>query len=253
MKNGIYCFVCLILTLPSQVLGTEPKFLTELYPPYVYEEQGQLKGLAAEVVIETINHAKFESKIELYPFARTMILAKQNSPIIAFPVLKTDSREHLFQWIGPVAKDQFHFYRLATRTNLRIEQLEDVKFLSVATVRGGAVETLLTELDFPNIHSVTDIEQGMNMLSLGHVDVIAMARLTFEYYLNILQRKREDFHPALHIEALDREAYLAASKSVPIDTVSKLKASLEHIHRTGAYQKIEERFWQQSKIQNSGQ
>jgi polar amino acid transport system substrate-binding protein len=62
-------FAC-ICSLPAA--AAPYRFVTLDYPPYEYEENGQVKGIAADIIRETFKQMGKEVTIEVYPWARSI-------------------------------------------------------------------------------------------------------------------------------------------------------------------------------------
>lgn len=246
MKNRISHLLNFILPvlLSFSASANDFKVLTEHYPPYIFEDNNQLKGLAVDVVNEALKQAGIEKSIELYPWARTIQLAKNDEPLIAFPVMKDKQRNDYFSWIGPVAKAELWLFKLSKRKLIKVESLEDAKFFSVGVVRGGIAEDFLKKNGFANLVDITEIEQGMNMLRIGSVDLIVMDKYSMQYFQTKNNLGELEFEKAFMLEELSKEAYLASNKSFPEELVLRIREALVSMRSSGKYQQIESNFFE---------
>ena len=234
MPKLILLIITLLCTYSTHSLGEkETLFLTEIYPPYVYESDGNLTGHATEVAKQAFELAGIPADIKVYPFARTIRLAKNSVPLIAYPVVRNPERDAYFDWLGLVASDDYYLFKLSSRTAINVKTLDDLRDLTICSIRGGIIESYLKKKSIKNIVDVTDIEQGIRMLKVGHVDLLPLPKLTVDYYVKQKTIGDSMLEPVFRLKDLALETQLAASKSVPKDIRSKLKSALEKIHSLG--------------------
>lgn len=67
--------------------------VTLQYPPYEYEKDGEIKGIAVDIVKEIFDRMGYETKIELLPWARALEMIKNGEADGIFTAYKTPERE----------------------------------------------------------------------------------------------------------------------------------------------------------------
>jgi len=244
MANRIVSLVFLMLLSFYALSSANPevKLLTEHYPPYVYEESGQLKGFSAQLVREAMNLAGIELVAETYPWARTFLLAKNSVPLITFPVARHADRDEYFHWIGKVATAEIWLYKLESREHIKVKSLDDARFLTLGAVRGGILNSYFESKGFKQLETVTDIEQGINMLQLGHIDLLGMDKFVMAHFRSIQPKEGARIVKSILVPELSRDAYIAASKSVPRTQVKALRETFNKLHESGRFQELEQQY-----------
>lgn len=77
-----------------QAASAEPIVLvTANYPPFSYEEDGQQKGLAIELIKAAFQRMRQEVRIEFVPFARAVEMVKNGEADGVFPFAVSDERK----------------------------------------------------------------------------------------------------------------------------------------------------------------
>lgn len=69
------------------------RLVTLEYPPYEYSENGQIKGIAVEILKETFKIMGHEVNIEIWPWARSIEMVKNGEADGIFTFFKSSERE----------------------------------------------------------------------------------------------------------------------------------------------------------------
>lgn len=95
MKRLGFWLLLFSLLLPvARGLASEPVVLvTAQYPPFSYEEDGQQKGLAVDLVREAFARMRQPLRIEFVPFARAIEMVKSGEADGIFPFALSEDRK----------------------------------------------------------------------------------------------------------------------------------------------------------------
>jgi polar amino acid transport system substrate-binding protein len=133
--------------------------LTEENPPFNYTENGKLTGLVAELVVDAMNRAKVPYTIEVLPWERGYMRTQAERDTCLFATARLDSREKLFQWVGPLANNVWGIYgRGDFAASVRI--MQDLKKYRIGGVVNDAKVEYLKESGVTNIKQA--LEDRMN-------------------------------------------------------------------------------------------
>lgn len=88
---------------------------TEEWAPYNYSEQGEIKGIATEILLASCQQAAIHCEISVVPWARAYETAKNFPNTLVYTTARKPEREALFIWVGPVLPRTTWVF---TRTNL---------------------------------------------------------------------------------------------------------------------------------------
>ena len=124
-------------------------FLTEDYPPFGYIGQdGKPTGYSVEILQAILKELNIEANIKILPWKRAYVIAQRNKNTLLFTLTRTQKREKLFKWIGPIAPREIYLWKLKDRTNIKVDNLEDVKKYVIGSIRGDAGESQLLDMGF---------------------------------------------------------------------------------------------------------
>lgn len=86
---GLVCF----LSLAALCHATPIRLATGNYPPYEYEEAGEIKGLVIEVLREAFRRNNQSVEFQVVPWARALWMAEHGEVDGVFATIKTPERE----------------------------------------------------------------------------------------------------------------------------------------------------------------
>lgn len=125
---------------------------TENYGTFNYSLEGaafehdieDIGGTATEIVEKMFNEAGIDFKLRLRTWSVSYERAVERPNYGVFSTGRTESREELFEWIGPVG--QYSWILLAKEGhNLNIDSLSDLRGLRIGGYEGDAATTFLQE------------------------------------------------------------------------------------------------------------
>jgi polar amino acid transport system substrate-binding protein len=201
--------------------------VSELYPPYqFFDEKGELRGWSADKVRAIFTQAEIEYKVNVYPWVRAYKLALTQQNTFIYSLLRTEERESSFQWVAPLCGIEFSFYRLKTRTDIKLESILDAKKYVIAAQKGQASAEYLLSLGFEpnkNLSVSYNNDNFIQMLIHGRVEIIVLSLPHFKS----LSLKKSSYVKKIEaifpIKYLRRDLYLASSLNTSSALVEKLR------------------------------
>jgi len=240
MRKTLCLTSMLVLVCLNAAFGQALKVIMDYYPPFSYEEKGEIKGICTQVVKAVLKEAGMETAIKQYPFARAYKMTQKEENVFEYCVVRTPERENLFQWIGVVGVAEQGLLALKDK-DIRIEKMEDLIKYSIGTVLEDVVDQYLRKHGQGlglKLDRVADYELNMNKLFMKRFDLCGMNKLVAMYLAKKLGHSENDIKSVYTIEELTGEYYLVTGLKTPPETVKKLRAAFETIHSNGTYQKI---------------
>ena len=157
------------LAVPS-VIAQRLTLLTEELPPLNFTDQGALTGLSVDVVHEIQSRVGNTDPIEVVPWARGYKDIQEMPNTVLFSTTRTEDRERLFQWVGPLARWEYVFYK-KRGSSITLDTLDAARDVgSIATYRDDAREQFLKERGFTNLDSSPKPMSCAQKLLEGRVD-----------------------------------------------------------------------------------
>jgi polar amino acid transport system substrate-binding protein len=185
-RSLLYVFVLLWGVMSPVILSAEELFIYTCEEPPLnftlqeiksHAEGNDVVGFSTDVVREILIRTNNASLIQLIPWARAYDYALRENNTFIFSMARTEQRESLFQWVGPIARQNAVLYGRKD-TDVVITSLDEAKQLHmIGTVRDDSREQYLKKHGFTNLESTTQFEQGFKKLMLGRIDVMTSSDL----------------------------------------------------------------------------
>lgn len=244
MKLPTLLSIALLCLLSGVLARAEPyQIVTEEWAPYNYQVDGQLTGLATEIVRAIMQLTGDDFEIVLLPSMRT-VYALQNRPrTIMFSLFRTPEREPLYKWVGPIVEESIHPYQLAS-TATPITSLEQLMHAPRITTRhAGLVPSMLELLGFKNLDkSAAESHQLYRMLLAGRTElIVGDTDAGVAYYSRQLGIAPGTLRRA-PIELYRSSLYIAFSRDSDDALVAAWAAALATLRRSGELTRIQRRY-----------
>lgn len=222
-------------------------FMTENYPPFNFEQNGTLQGISVDLMEEMLKKAgsnKTRKDIQLLPWARGYHYIQNEKNTSLFAMTRTEEREKLFKWVGPIAEATIVLTASKER-KLSITSPEDMKKYKIGAVIQDVGEQLLIEAGVPakdidSTGGTNAISKSIKKMNLGRLDA-------FAYDQNVLkwELKKQGFDVNLYETVYvlkSGELYYAFHKDTPDDIIQKMQEYLDALKSEGVYQKIRDTY-----------
>lgn len=218
------------------------QLLTEKWIPYQIETKDGLKGISVDLVKELQKRVGNNKEIKLFPWKRGYNITLRKKGYALFLTAKSDKREKLFKWVGPVASMKLRFFKKASRKDLDIKTLEDAKKVSSIIVATDTISNqVLTNLGFENLSVNTIANYRLEKLLEGKTDLYPIEEDAFSYRLKELNLQKEII-PVKMKPFYESKLYIAFNKETDDKIISKWQNALDEIKADGTYKKILERY-----------
>jgi polar amino acid transport system substrate-binding protein len=232
-------FVLAGCTCPAQknikgISGVQ--MLTEEYPPVTFMKDGKVTGFVTDIVREIIARQGIPDRIRLTSWDEAYNMALNNPNVVLFSAERTEKRENLFQWVGPVGQNSAIFYA-RKGSGIRINSLEEAKKISaIATTTNWFTEQYLKDKGFTNLVSsslpITGVKQVMN----GEVQISIFTDITIPEIVKSAGYSMDDLEPVFTVS--NTYFYIAVSRGTPAEIVQKWQSVLVGLKADGTFEKI---------------
>jgi len=219
-------------------------FMTEQYPPYNLEKDNKLQGIAVDMLalmLQRVGAKQAREDIKLLPWARgyKRVLSEPNTCL--FSTTRTEEREHLFKWVGPIASGQVGLIARKDR-NIKIDSVKDLERYKIGTIRDDVAELYLvdTGISVDDMERVAETVLNIRKLNRGRIDLWAYGE-----NVAMWEFKANGFNPADYesVHVLSRQnLYYAFHKDTSDSVIQKLQAALDTIKADGTYGQILDRY-----------
>ncbi|NLX49575.1 MAG: transporter substrate-binding domain-containing protein [Methanospirillum sp.] len=205
--------------------------LTEEYPPLNYEEDGEVFGIAVDLLDETLTRFGTGQSIEEVRFLpwpeaynRTLI----ETDTVLFATERLPEREALFKWGGPIYPERAVLYGLRER-NITVASASDLQHYRIAAVRHDAALQKLLDLGVPasGVRTTDDQADLVAWLYDGEVDLIAYGEVPGRW---LALRAAENPHRMTPVFTLaEYQTYFAFNRNTSEETVARFQTALDRL------------------------
>lgn len=230
---GFIKTVVLLLVLCQPVAAEHYSVLTEQLAPVHFEEDGEVKGIATEIVQAIFKEANLAPEIEVFPWKRAYAIALKEKNTFIYTINRTEKRENLFKWIGPILSKETNLYKLKSRTDIQIKSIDDVKNYTTAVILGHSLTTKLLTHGFTEgkeLITTTDKKQQIKLLLKGNADLVTGNQYTIYNSLKAAGHSMEDVEPVFLITK--QGYYLGANKNTDDALINQLEEANEKIQNS---------------------
>ncbi|SEG41389.1 substrate-binding periplasmic protein [Billgrantia desiderata] len=242
MKRWWPTLLLALFPLPAAAELEALTFITEEYPPYNYRQNERLEGISIELlerIFAETGSTMSREDVRYYPWARgyETVLSEPNT--VLFSTTRTEQREQLFQWVGPIATDRVSL--LARRdSGIQLNDIEDVIAgdYRIAVIREDIGAQRLQEAEVPEaqIHAAMSGASALRMLERGRVDLWAYGEDVAFWLMNEEGMPTTDYTPALTISESD--LYYALHRDTDPDLIERMQAALDRLRERGVVGEI---------------
>lgn len=233
--NGFKLTLMAILLMLGNIVNSADisklTFITESYPPYNFDNTGILRGISVDLLVaatQKISQPVSRNKVKLYPWARGYRGALEGPNIVLFATTRTEKREKLFKWAGPITATRIVL--LAPKaSNITIGSPSDLSKYKVAAIRDDVGEQLVMALGVAKnkIKSTANADSVVKKLASNKVDMWAYEENVARWFLKKHGLNNEDYVVAYVLK--EAELFYAFSKDVPDDVVGTIQEGLDKV------------------------
>ncbi|PKR56815.1 substrate-binding periplasmic protein [Thalassospira lohafexi] len=210
--------------------------LTEEYPPFNFLENGQLRGVGAEVVQAMAGQIGYGRHIEVLPWKRVILRLEEDANIGVFSMTRTPQREDMYSWVGPIVRTNAGIYQLVDQPNpvRSIDDLRSAKGIGVQA--GGADEVALRSYGFDNLEPIHNPRGGVLMLASGRIALLVSSDIELFRQIGDTSVTRDQLQMVYGFASAD--LYLAFSKQTPPSVVKVWQKAYDRIVESGQFDRI---------------
>jgi polar amino acid transport system substrate-binding protein len=169
-----------LLSLPAA--ATDLSLYTEEAAPLSMTHNGRLRGVATDLLRAAFAEAGLSYDIAVLARRRAFDQALSHGNGCVYPLNRTEEREQLFRWVGPLAKGGWALFAKADNP-LELRALEDAKPLRVGAAEGDAISQFLKDRGFAPVEvSATNADEiNIRKLSSDRIDLWATGSMRATY------------------------------------------------------------------------
>lgn len=206
------------------------------YPPFYYQENGETRGIAAELVRELFNRLNMTMDIEMLPLKRALNYLEVGRKDGIMILIKTPERQAYVEYTDPVMTVRGLIWSASNRPDgrVRFERLEDLRAYRIGVTRGYSYGTEFDELLKNMSVNVANSDLSNFRMLLSHrIDVFPcneiVARGLFKQHPELAERAVPSNN-----SFIEWDLYMGISKKSPlIHRMPEINAVIAELKREG--------------------
>jgi len=206
-------------------------YLTENFPPYNYEQTGNLSGVAVdilEILFEELNINLTPGDIILSDWYNAYEKVQTENGTVLFSMVRNDDRESLFKWVGPIAPHKEIIVAKAG-SGVKIITNEDLNQYIIGVITGYPSYGLLRNkgVDPSNIIEYDSLDALYSALINGDIRCISYSEQANQLILGGMGENPEDYQTAYTVQV--DQLYFAFNPSVSSALIDLFQEALDKL------------------------
>lgn len=220
---------------------------TEIDPPnQIQNEQGELSGMAVEIVREIQRRVGNTDPISVVPWSRGYLELQTLPNIVLFSTARTAERNPLFKWVGPIDERRYVLY-VRANSKIQLRTLEDAKKLSAIGVYKDDVRDLyLTGKGFKNLDHTIDNVNNVKKLMAGRIDAFPYSTVGIDDLAQSAGYRASDMKEILPL--FNVQLYIAMSKDMPVPIVRSWTDAWNKMKKDRTFERIFRRYYPEQRL-----
>ncbi|WP_299795289.1 ABC transporter substrate-binding protein [uncultured Shewanella sp.] len=224
------CIAVFIINARASGLS-ELEYLTESYPPYNYQEGGELKGIAVDLLraaLAKLGEGLPSEQIQLLPWPRAYKMATAAPNRVLFSTTRTQLREDSFQWVGPIIETRVVLLALSG-SEIDIQSTDELESYSIGAIKDDIGEQLLLSFGVSpdGIKRANSARSLLKMLEKGRIQLWAYEENVASWNIHNAGLDKSLFESVFTLQ--ESELYYAFSKGTDPALIKKLQLSIDEI------------------------
>lgn len=245
----IRCSLCLILSMIALVAHSETpakdaslRFFTEEYAPFSFSDNSEIRGINSEVLKRTIEELGLDVSFHIVPWGRAQLATQQDTRTCFFSAARTPAREDIYQWVGPLTREQIKLYSL-NPDSPKLETLQDARDYRVGGQTADAYSNWVERQGIP-VEGVTEVHTNLEKLKWDRIDLWLAGSIAGPY---IAAQQGMEIYPQAASEDVF-ELWLACNPEVPQSLIRRLNETVERFKNDGTLEAIQNRYHKAAEL-----
>jgi polar amino acid transport system substrate-binding protein len=235
----LIALLCTCLSLMAH--GEKLRIVTDPWPPYAYEENGQAMGLDYETTAIVFQRMGIEVQWQFLPWKRCLAMLEQGQADAVLDIFHREEREKLLLYPSEPLSDVEFVMFYANQRPHPFKRLDELRGLTVGTTPGYLYTDDFNDSPLFKREPAPTQEANFGKLLLGRIDLLITDRRVGHYLLDTLKiRDQVTENPFV----LTRQGqFLAVRRNAGMDLlVQRFAAELKRFKREPAYAELSARY-----------
>ncbi|KAA0949347.1 MULTISPECIES: transporter substrate-binding domain-containing protein [unclassified Pseudomonas] len=221
---------CLSLTARGEKL----RIVTEPWAPYVYEENGSMRGLDYETTVIVFQRLGIDVQWQFLPWKRCLAMLDQGQADGALDIFHSNERDNVLLYPSePLSRVEFVMFYANERPH-PFQTLDDLRGLTIGTSPGYLYGAEFSESTLFNREPAPSHEANFGKLARGRIDLLITDRRVGQHALKELGLEDQITQAPNVISS--QQQFLAVRRGAGMDLlVQRFGAELKRFKQEPAY------------------
>ena len=240
-------FTCLSLA----AYGEKLRIVTEPWAPYVYDDQGSMRGLDYETTVIVFQRLGVEVQWQFLPWKRCLAMLEQGHADGALDIFHSHERDALLLYPSePLSEVAFGLFYANERPH-PVQDLEALRGLSVGTSPGYLYGAEFSDSPLFNREPAPSHEANFGKLMLGRIDLVITDRRVGQHVIKALGLEGKVSQAPAVVSR--QPQFLAVRRGAGMDLlVQRFAAELKRFKQEPAYSALSAKYGEIQAITGSG-
>lgn len=202
-------------------------YYTDQFPPYSYQENGTLKGVAIDLLGEITGKMGIRvapGQVHLVPWTEGYQAALTRNNTVIFSAVRLPDREQSFKWAGPIFTDRYVLFARLDRV-VTIKGPGDLKGYRIGVIidDAGIQQLLDAGVDRSQLVYDANVSVLIGKLTRGEIDLWCYPEAVGQYFAE--KETGNYFNIVFSMQDIDFN--YAFSKDIPDSTVRSFQEALD--------------------------
>lgn len=221
--------VVFFVALAVSAHAEELTYYSDPLPPFNFVENGRVQGIAVDILreISAMAGTPFDaSDVNMIPWVRAYKLAQTQNGAVLFSMARTEQREKLFKWVGPIHSITIG---LIGKREMMLSSLDKLAKYRVGTVKDSAPEQMLVRQGIPaiDLRRLASPVLNIRKLAEGRIDLFAHVDMPSAYIMESEGIDPQRFRVVYPLKTL--ELYIAFNRKTDNAYIARLNEALEEL------------------------
>jgi polar amino acid transport system substrate-binding protein len=205
------------------------RLVTEDVPPIntVSDKPGEAGGIATDLIAKALAESRVSFDVSVHSWTDAYAMALHGRDVCVYSTSRTDERETLFKWVGPIVRNRWALFGRIDGPALA--SLDDARGHSIGGPYDGAPTRYLKGIGFA-VDETTDFHTNLRRVEARQIDYAVSSLLTGAHAI-AHDKELADIVPVLVFKDID--LYLACNKSVSDKLVARLNGIFQRMTEDG--------------------
>ncbi len=239
-------FTCLSLSAQGEKL----RIVTEPWAPYVYDDNGTMRGLDYETTVVVFQRLGIEVEWQFLPWKRCLAMLDQGLADGALDIFHSRERANLLLYPSePLSDVEFVLFYANARPH-PFHTFDDLRGLTIGTSPGYLYGAQFSESTLFNQEPAASHEANFGKLALGRVDLVITDRRVGQHVIKALGLNEQITQAP---EVISRQPqFLAVRRGAGMDLlVQRFAAELKRFKQEPAYAALSAKYAGMSRQTNA--